>query len=181
MNVCDDNIRKLMDKFEISERKTYEPSLFFDMLSDNRLVSAFAGFIDGDGCINYQHGRKDCMLRIKIHSNWKKNLQNTVTRISDISGFKLPKVRINNQGYCNWGTGNNEFLRWYKKKLVKLKLPILARKWDKVDLSAKSAYIIAEERLVLAKEYRNLSNKDLAKKLKVTEIWVYILRKKHEF
>jgi len=60
-------------------------------------------------------------------------------------------------------------------------LPILARKWDKVDLSAKSAYIIAEERLVLAKEYRNLSNKDLAKKLKVTEIWVYILRKKHEF
>lgn len=62
-------VPKICEKFDIKSNKTYFPPKTITSFSEDLQYCLLAGFIDGDGCISYQSGRTDFILRIKNHSS----------------------------------------------------------------------------------------------------------------
>lgn len=124
------NVYKIIHKFDFKQNKTMNPpSLIID--EEEKFLAFIIGFIDGDGCINKQTGREDCILRIKIHSSWLNWLTLVIQRLSSIIDVKLTGPKINNQGYTSLQCGNRILLDFLKKKSYAL--PVLQRKWSKID------------------------------------------------
>ncbi len=158
-------IKLICSKFNIYNRKTYNPPDFFPEMSDDLYLSMLAGFIDGDGCIRNQTNRKDVIVMIKIHSSWLKWLAKLGERVTSQLGFNIPMPKINNTGYTSWFISNNLFIRKMKKRVEKLNLPILARKWDKIDLNQISNREI--EGLAFELHQKGVSRKEIASRLKI--------------
>ena len=118
-----DTVDKLKLLFDIKDRKTYNPPTYFNLTGDRR--DAFLiGYIDGDGSIQFQTGRNDCRISIKAHSSWKEYL-------SQMMGVSF---RINSQGYSYGCIAENKELKRLKRFTIDKNLPVLSRKWDKIDL-----------------------------------------------
>lgn len=135
--ISDKEIVDLLKKrFSIHDRKTYNPPDLSSVVEDNYIVSLFAGYVDGDGCIsNVAKNKRFCNLKIQLHSSWLDILwwfRNNLSRIIDEN---LPDPFIDNAGYANWSIRSHPHLKKIKQKIVDLKLPILKRKWDKIDLN----------------------------------------------
>lgn len=84
------------------------------------------GFIDGDGSIRNQTGRKDTLLNIKVHSSWL----NVLNEFKRIFHFECANPYINKSGYAMWSIGNHYIQYFLKQHSVKYKLPTLQRKWS---------------------------------------------------
>lgn len=123
----------LKNKYDIKSNKTENPPNLTSLTDDYKFCFMI-GFIDGDGSIQYQTGREDCKISVKCHSSWLNNLE-----------YLFGSARINNNGYAYHCTANNEILRDWKRKALGFNLPIMPRKWDKIDTSKISKYKIAEE------------------------------------
>ena len=139
MNV--DAIKKLMEKFDIKNDKTYNPphKSIFEEMDKDMLSYLFIGFVDGDGNIGNLYKRKDFQLRIKTHSSWFDILDIFSKRIFGLENH----TKINNQGYADLQIGDTQLLKQFKKKYVNnLKFEPLNRKWDVIDLN----YISRNER-----------------------------------
>lgn len=69
---CQDKLTvpKIIDKFDLKKRKTYNPPEK-QLELDINLMALYIGFIDGDGSIKKVHKRKDCNIIIKVHSSWQ--------------------------------------------------------------------------------------------------------------
>ncbi len=134
------NISKIIKKFKLLPRKTYNPPDLTWMFDDDLFVSFFVGFIDGDGSIVKQFKRKDCILTIKNYASWLNNLQYMVNRVSDLSNVNSTKAIIDNQGYAKVRIANSICLKSLKRKIIKLKLPVLQRKWNRIDLNFTGKY-----------------------------------------
>lgn len=137
LNIMDKRtISVLKCKYKISSNKTISPP-DLSSLSKDQLFCVMIGFIDGDGCIRYQTGRKDCHLSVKCHSSW----QDTLSYLFE------KQCRINNAGYAYLCITDNTLLREIKRKAIEFKLPYLERKWNIIDTTKTSRYITAEQRL----------------------------------
>ncbi len=124
------DIRK---KYDFRPKKTYNPPRI--RLESNSLTVAFIiGFIDGDGSIGFQYGRTDCILRVKNHQSWLPVLMNFHSVVCQLSGFHSPEPKINSDGYAAWAISNNVILKWLKQQAISLQLPVLQRKWKRIDL-----------------------------------------------
>lgn len=170
LSVMDTNsIGILKNQYKIESNKTENPPNLSSITGDN-LFCFMVGFIDGDGCIQYQTGRKDAKLTVKCHSTWKNNLEYI---------FKVP-CKISNAGYSYLCIADNTILREFKKKIIELKLPILDRKWDKIDLSKISQYETAknwqEKAFKLLEEGQSL--KDICNVLNIKYITLYMAIKR---
>lgn len=124
-------------KYEISNNKTINaPKIENYGLSDDNFLSLFIGFVDGDGNINNVYKRLDCSLRIKCYKTWLENFKYFENKLYSI--FPLSKknnlAKINNQGYAYIGFSNNKLLKSLKAAVIRLDLPVLTRKWDKIKL-----------------------------------------------
>jgi hypothetical protein len=141
-------ISEYKEKFEINNKKSYNPPSIdmFLKLEMEHLLSLIIGFIDGDGSITYQHGRSDTLLRIKNHSSWLDVLIMFSDVIMKASSITFPPPKINNQGYASLVCANLKILQFLKRHVSKHKLPVLERKWDKIDMSRISKYEIAKDR-----------------------------------
>ncbi len=132
-------IPKICEKFDFKKQKTYNPpSLdFYESLDDDLFLSLIAGFIDGDGCVSKLKNRKHVNLKIHIHSSWLDFLILLENRIYKILNFKKDKTfsRIGKDGYANCNLTNNTVLVALKNKLIQLNIPLLERKWSKIDLN----------------------------------------------
>lgn len=117
-------IREFCNKFDIKSNKTYNPPNL-NINNQDLLFSLSIGFIDGDGCIDNQTNRTDCKLRIKCHSSWLDTLKYIYSK----------QPYINNQGYVCLNITNSIILKQFKQKALDLDLPIMNRKWDKIDLN----------------------------------------------
>lgn len=126
------NVPKIVKKYDLRPRKTYNPPNVTWMDSEV-CIPFFIGFVDGDGSIGFQHKRKDCILRIKIHSSWTNTLQSMVNVVSRQVGVSPPKVKLTKAGYANVCISNSIVLKFLKKMAKRTNLPILKRKWDKID------------------------------------------------
>jgi hypothetical protein len=118
----------------------------FLKLNRDSLLSLIVGFIDGDGSITFQHGRTDSFLRIKNHNSWLHILKLFADVIMEETLINFPTPKTNNQGYASLACSNLKILQFLKNHAIKYKLPILERKWDKIDMVRISAYEIADNR-----------------------------------
>jgi len=125
-------VPQIRRKFDLRPRKTYNPPRQALQPCDLSL-SFILGFIDGDGSIRFQCRRNDCMLSVKNHASWLDTLTNFRNIVCELSGIDTPNPTINKCGYAEWTICNNAVIKWMKLKGKELKLPLLERKWEKVN------------------------------------------------
>lgn len=140
----DENLVSLLD---IKPRKTYNPpdTINYKSLSDAEFISLFLGLIDGDGNITNQVGRTDCKISIHCHSSWLNFYNYCCDRLSNICNLSFSKPRILKNGYMRWDISNHHIVNFLCKKTVEYNLPILERKWSRIDLSRKTKHEKADE------------------------------------
>src|ERR1035437_351458 len=128
------NAPLICKKFKIHNRKTYNPPKLSFIKDKDLKTALIAGFIDGDGCIQYKGKR--FTLSVKCHSSW-------LNILSDFAKFINPttNAKINNSGYAIFQVLNVPSLKKLKQDVIRLQLPVLKRKWDKINLN----YVMHEE------------------------------------
>lgn len=136
-----DTVSKICSKFDIKPSKTYNPPLSILNFDKTLVVALIAGFIDGDGNISNQSGRKDFKLRIKNHSSWLHILR----EINSVIYPKKNVCKLNSQGYAELQITNTASLQEFKKSVMALDLPLMVRKWEVIDLEYVSKLTKAEE------------------------------------
>lgn len=154
----------LLKKFDIKKRKTYNPPRNFSIEKDELFVAFVIGFIDGDGSIKKVYKREDCSITIKLHCSWLDFLQKLSDRIAGLLQLKPNVAKINKSGYARVVFSNNKILVFLKKETIRLKLPVLDRKWAKIDETRKTRkeiydikYQRATELLLLGKRLEEVS------------------------
>lgn len=161
-------VGEIRTKYSILSNKTEYPPDLSSLCGEFK--KAFAvGFIDGDGSIGYQSGRQDCILRIKCHSSWKDNLEFIYER----------PTSINAEGYATLNISDNEILREYKRFVLDKNLPVLERKWDKINVDVESRYVGSKKRIenILYLKSLGMRNTDIAYQLSVTDPYVHTVLK----
>jgi len=171
-----DIVPKLCAKFGIVSNKTEHPCKL-DFAEDDLFLAAFIGFIDGDGCIKKVYKRKDAGIIIKCHRSWLPVLSYFNKRIQQISKTTCnSNVIVNNAGYAsiNWTRGL--LIRWLKSQSIRMKLPVLERKWNLIDLSLTSRQDVGEQRRIKIAELlqKGFSYKDIARQIGITYSGVYM-------
>lgn len=128
-------VPQICQKFDIKPNKTYNPPKIsiLEKFSDSQFLSFLIGFIDGDGCIKKVYKRKDAVIGFHCHKSWKYILQYFNQRILETVGCKSPGIRIDKYGYISLGFTNSIIVNFLKIKALELKLPILKRKWNRID------------------------------------------------
>lgn len=132
---CGDHITvpQIMVKFDMKSRKTYNPPEHLPDVSDELLLSLIIGFIDGDGCIQKQSVGNNYIIKIQCHGSWIFILQEMMNVINNHYGMINLDVKINNRGYSFFRIFNPKVQRGLKQIALDLTLPIMERKWDKID------------------------------------------------
>lgn len=115
-------------KFDFNHNKTLNPPKTVHFNNTSLFLSFLIGYIDGDGSINKQSGRQDCIIRIQVHSGWQKLLQLWINELVRIAEVPFQIVKINKRGYTFVALANQKLVLFLKKQAVKL--PVLNRKWD---------------------------------------------------
>jgi hypothetical protein len=174
-------VPKIREKFDIKNRKTYEPCKIDWIKDENLFLSLTIGFIDGDGSVRQQTGRKDCLLTIKCHSSWKDNLQLFSDKICSYLKIKSNQTRIDKCGYALVNFSNSIILKFLKRKALELELPILERKWNKINLDHISR---SENHPIFVKKIKTMVDKgmrncEIAKILKVDDSHISIVVSKY--
>lgn len=123
-------ISHLRQRFDIKDRKTYNPPSIGILtgLSDNQLTSLLIGYIDGDGHIALQTGRKDAKIAIKCHPSWSEFINKLVEILP-----QPVRGSVRGHGYFNINITHNQNVRFLKNKARALKLPTIKRKWLRID------------------------------------------------
>ena len=129
------NVRKIKEKFDISNNKTENlPKIeSFLKISDENLFSLIVGYIDGDGSIGKQYSRNDAILRIQVHKNWLPFLYMINHFLQKYIGLTIKShPYINKSGYAQICIANSEFLNKIKKKTIEFNIPFMERKWNNI-------------------------------------------------
>jgi len=174
-------LKKLCDKFNIKNNKTYVPCDISNIKNDYLLLSLIAGFIDGDGGISYQTNRKDFRLTVKCHKNWSENLKFMLNAIFRIIGenCKTSVKPTKCKKYSLFCITNTSVLKKLKQRVLDLGIPYMERKWDIINMNYVSFYEKSKnnkiEFLKLINENKNINVKDLCLKLnlKIGTIYKY--------
>lgn len=173
------NLKELVEKYDIHHNKTYNPPLlsFYKNLSEDKFLALVIGIIDGDGCIRKQYKRNDWKICIKMHSSW-------VDFLNLISDRLLNKkiADISNNGYARINLTQVKTGQKLKKFALENKLPLLERKWDKVDLDYITFYDKANDTLEKIKKIANkdITIQDICNELNLKYSCVYRIIKKYK-
>lgn len=130
---------KLCEKFKIVSRKTYHPPSLDFITNPELLISLIVGYIDGDGCIRKLHNRKDFHIIMKCHSSWINIYHLFEKKLYEIFNINKRKERqltkICKSGYALLNISDSRICKKLKEKALEMKLPIMQRKWDAIDLN----------------------------------------------
>lgn len=107
--------------------KTFNPPDYLPYDDKELLTSYLIGFIDGDGSISYQTGRETVMLRTVSHPNWWCHLW----FLTNATGFGTTRMR--SDGYAEIFSGRFIEIVRLKQFARQHHLPILSRKWDRIN------------------------------------------------
>jgi hypothetical protein len=166
-----ETISKLKTTYKISSNKTENP-VNIKSLNYEQLISFKIGFIDGDGSIQFQTRRKDVKISVKLHANW-------LPILLELFG----KGYINNAGYAFCTEADSEKIKELKNFAIDKNLPVLSRKWNKIDLNYTSRYVSAKQWRMLAINLKKqgLSYVDIALMLNKKYTTVYNAIKRNEY
>lgn len=165
----------LRQKFDIKPQKTYNPpnlKKIFKNTSPKLIFSFIVGYIDGDGSIYRGTDNKNkTYLALKGHKTSFKNFCYMVNFLQTFLKIKTPTPFINSQGYADFKCGKNESLIAIKRKVLSLSLPVLKRKWSKINLNRTTQYMIGikNKQNIDKLKQANLTNSQIAKKLKISK------------
>lgn len=166
-------INEISKIFKWETNKTKNPPIIPEFINNNKLFSLIIGFIDGDGTIN----KNGNVLRIKCDLCWKNilnyfyySLTNENKNFNDIGNCSIIYI-------CK-----TEILKDIKKKSIELNLPILDRKWNRVDLDKIIRYEktkIKKNKILelLKKEIKDI---DIVNKTGSSRSLVYKIKKEYE-
>ncbi len=134
-----DSIPKILTKFDIKNKKTYNPPDFnkiFQNVETNLILSFLTGYIDGDGTIIKKKKQEQSMLRFNVHKTWKNNLEYISKFLYGLYNFENPaKIHfIKNTNLVWLSINKSEIIRLLLKDVINLKIPFLKRKWSKISL-----------------------------------------------
>lgn len=116
-------LKELCRRYSIHSNKTENPPIITSITND-KLKALSIGFIDGDGSICKYSKRKDAFIRVKLHKTWL-----------DTLNYIYPnKAKINKEGYAEACISGFIEVKKLKEFGIKNQLPILERKWNKIDL-----------------------------------------------
>jgi hypothetical protein len=130
---CKDSIygKLIREKFNIIDKKTYNPISIDYLAEKNAFISFLCGLIDGDGCFCKGSSGKFSFIRIQCHSSWFSVYQIICSRL--LSYEILSKVSIDTQGYCRFIINKSNSILLYN--IIKfLNIPYLSRKWNLLDI-----------------------------------------------
>lgn len=166
-------IPKIAELYEIKNNKTYYPPNI-SKLSGDSLFSLVIGFIDGDGSIN-----KRGNLYIKVHSSWLNIVDFMMTNIVEIGKHT---IKINKDGLTICTLTNIEAIKKIKERAKKLNLPILTRKWDRVNKNklSKREFKNKYEIECLQHFENGLKPKDVIEKTKVSYSFIIKIYAKYK-
>jgi len=137
----------LKKMFNWSSNKTKTPVEIPD-LNDNQLFSLIIGFIDGDGSINSKS------LVVKCDKNWENILMKFYTHLTG------DQKKFNYVDNCSiFYISKKGILRSIKNKSISLNLPIMKRKWDKINTNKVLKY--EKSKIVLKLLMNGKSIKDI--------------------
>ena len=170
-------VKKLCEKFDIKSDKTHNPPKTLNWIPEKLFLCLIAGLIDGDGNIMNFHKRKDVFIRIQQHETWLPILKELGSYFGEAD-----RVKINKQGYAELYITGYPKIRELKKKLLEYNLPLMSRKWDKVDLNLKTRY---EKKSELYSKIEKLLNEgvkqtEIAKLLGVCDSTISKVKKRLE-
>ena len=151
-------VGKLCEKFDIKSNKTHNPPESLSWIPEDLFLCLLAGLIDGDGNISNFCGRKDVFIRLKQEKSWLPILKEFAKYFKEED-----RVKVNKQGYAEVEITGFPKIRELKKKLLEYNLPLMDRKWGKIDVGFETKYEKKE------KAYRKIKEL-LAQKIKQTEI-----------
>lgn len=130
LHIGDMNIvKEICQKFDIKERKTYNPPDRFIKASDALIKSFIVGFIDGDGNINKPKNKTTTDIKIKCHGSWL-NFLDWIANYLKLNN----KALLNKKGYAVLNICDFVKQKDLKKNAINNNLPFLERKWNKIDL-----------------------------------------------
>lgn len=165
---------KLSEMFKITSNKTSEPcdlSYLFD--KPDLFFSFIVGFIDGDGTIN-----KEGYIRIKCHHNWLDNIDKMLYFISN-GIYNKPK--LNKENFCVGHLSSIQVTKNIFKKIKKLNLPILERKWNRIPMCklSKKELSIKIKKVCFDFFDLGLNIKEIIEKTKYSQSQVYKQKKEY--
>jgi len=138
------NVRKLKNKFKITNRKTYEPC-DLNIQNEELLFSLITGIIDGDGNISKNKNCEAYTLSISLHPSWLQNLNYIKNFLYDYFNEKCnSKPAFIRERSINLPQDDKSIRKKYKlsemyigyrpllikikKKAIQLKIPFMERK-----------------------------------------------------
>jgi len=143
------NVRKIKNKFGITNRKTYEPCSLNQILVEELLFSLIVGIIDGDGSISKKKNCNSYTLSITLHPSWLDNLnliKNFLYSYFDENCNSQPAYK--RKRYINLPQDDKSIKKEYelaeiyigyrpllnkiKEKAINLNLPFMERKLGKI-------------------------------------------------
>ncbi len=143
-------VRLIKEKFDIKNNKTYSPPNLSWIVNKDLFLSLLIGYIDGDGCIRYQTGRRDTSIQFHVDSSWIDVLFLIKTRLAEYYNINSGVPIIGKDGYAKSNISNSALIKKLKTFAIYNMLPILNRKWDKIDLNFTSKQEISKIRKELA-------------------------------
>lgn len=170
-------VGKLCEKFDIKSNKTHNPPKTLNWIPEDLFLCLMAGLIDGDGNISNFRGRKDAFIRIKQEKSWLPILKEFAKYFKEED-----RVKINKQGYAEVEITGFPKIRELKKKLLEYNLPLMDRKWSKIDIGLQTRYEKKEEMYHKIKELLNQKIKqiEIAKIVGVSKSTVTKVKKQIE-
>lgn len=125
---------RLIKKFDFKPSKTYNPPDLNNLnMKDDFFYCFLIGFIDGDGSIIKKKDIEEYRISIRLHKNWYDNLEFFHAKISNLLNIKvkgLYKYDVSMLVFSDF-----RILKFLKAKSIEYNLPVLSRKWDKIDLN----------------------------------------------
>lgn len=113
---------QIKNKFNISNRKTYNPPNNLEHLPNDFLLAIIVGFIDGDGSITTQN-----YIKIECHNSWKKVLSLFKDVLEKNTNISINESKEGRK-YC-YIQLKKDIFKFMKNFAIKHQLPILTRKW----------------------------------------------------
>lgn len=178
-------VPRICAQYGIHSNKTCHPPehAMFEGLTDLQIVCLFIGFIDGDGSLTNDKGRRNtCNLSLAGHKNSLSLLTYFVSRVAHASniGIAFPTIRQTKRGdYAQFQVRNHALNKFLKQTALDLKLPIMDRKWRQIDMKLVTG---TERRKMFEPEIRKMLSEQtpvsiIASKLGVKDWFIYNLIK----
>lgn len=161
---------RFLNRYKLNGPKTYNPPDLSFLDSKSKFLSFFIGLFDADGCFDIRKQKNTvASLKIEVHSSWKPTLELIKYKLKEILNIES-SVKDTTRGYGKLTINKFQYIKILKQEAINLKLPILNRKWDNVNLEYTSKKYIVQESLDIIDKMllEKKSWKDISEYLKLS-------------